>query len=226
MIEVKNISKTYGKNHVLKGLSYEFNKGQVYGLVGPNGCGKTTLIRCICGFTQPDSGYVVVNGCLIGGKTAIRRLRRDNLQAEYETAADFSPATGVIIEEPGFLNHLSGMDNLKLLMAVGGRRMAEQAEQAMRAVGLDPKEKKPVGQYSLGMRQRLGFAQAVMENPDVLLLDEPFNAMDAKSMEEVHGLVAKLRQAGKTIIIASHSAEDIHRACDTVLQMDNGVIVQ
>lgn len=96
----------------------------------------------------------------------------------------------------------------------------------MRAVGLDPDEKKPVGKYSLGMRQRLGFAQAVMEGPEVLLLDEPFNAMDTHSMEEVHGLIAQLRDEGKTILIASHSAEDIRRACDTVLHMEGGVIVK
>ena len=226
MIEIKNISKIYGKNQALKQVNYIFHSGKVYGLVGANGCGKTTLMRCICGFTQPDSGYVVVNGCLVGGKNTLRRLRREGLEAAHDKIADFSPSTGVIIEEPGFLNHLSGMDNLKLLMAVGGRDSVEQAAEAMRAVELDPNEKKPVGQYSLGMRQRLGFAQAVMENPDVLLLDEPFNAMDAHAMEEVHSLIAQLRSKGKTIVIASHSVEDIRRACDTVLQMDAGVIVK
>ena len=225
MITVNNLSKTYGHNRALRGVSFTFDAGRVYGLVGPNGCGKTTLMRCICGFTQPDSGFVVVNGCLVGGKHTLRRLRREKNEARYETVRDFAPATGVIIEEPGFLNGLSGLENLKLLLAVGGRKAADQAARAMRGVGLDPGEKKPVGQYSLGMRQRLGFAQAVMEDPSVLLLDEPFNAMDARSMEEVHALIARLRARGKTIVIASHSAEDIRRACDQVLTMADGAFV-
>lgn len=223
MIQIRNLSKVYGKKTVLRELSMTFEPGQIYGLVGVNGCGKTTLMRCICGFSQPTSGYVIVNGCLVGGRQALRRnpeLRSGN--PPYQTMADFAPSTGVIIETPGFLNHETGLKNLLLLAEMSGRADRADARRAMTMLGLDPDEKKPVGQYSLGMRQRLGFAQAFMENPSVLILDEPFNAMDKESMEEVHTLLQQFKAQGKTIILASHSAADIEKACDAVYEMEDG----
>lgn len=224
MIRIHNLSKVYGQNTILKNISIQFDDGHIYGLVGANGCGKTTLMRCICGFSQPTSGYVVVNGCLVGNKAVLRRnpQLRESANPPYQTLADFAPSTGVIIESPGFLNHETGLRNLLLLADMSGRAGRADARRAMTMLGLDPDEKKPVGKYSLGMRQRLGFAQAFMENPDVLLLDEPFNAMDKTAMAEVHALLQTLKAQGKTILLASHSAADIEKACDVVYEMENG----
>ena len=183
MILIHNLSKVYGQNTVLKNISMRFDEGKIYGLIGTNGCGKTTLMRCICGFSQPTSGYVVVNG---------------------------------------FLPHETGLQNLMLLAAMSGRADRLRVRRAMIELGLDPDEKKPVWKYSLGQRQRLGFAQAFMEDPDVLILDEPFNAMDKASMEEVHDLLQRFKAQDKTVLLASHSAEDIARACDVIYEMEDG----
>ena len=204
MIEIQNVTKVYGKQTVLSCVSATLEAGKIYGLVGINGSGKTTLMRCICGFTHPTSGKIIVNGDEIGKKV------------------DFPKRTGIIIETPGFLPHYSGLRNLLLLAGVSHGATKERAAQVMRQVKLDPDEKKPVAQYSLGMRQRLGIAQAIMEDPEILILDEPFNAMDKASMEEVHDLLQQFKRDGKTIILASHSAADIEKACDIVYEMENG----
>lgn len=222
MIAIRHLSKVYGQNTVLKDITTQFDEGRIYGLVGANGCGKTTLMRCICGFTRPTSGYVVVNGCLIGGKAALRRVHASGVSLPFEDCRDFAPKTGTIIESPGFLMHETGLNNLSLLASMSGLKDIERIRQAMSEMGLDPDEKKPVGKYSLGMRQRLGFAQALMEDPDVLILDEPFNAMDKTSMEEVHTLLQEFKEQGKTVLLASHSAADIEKACDVVYEMVGG----
>lgn len=224
MILIHNLSKVYGQNTVLKNISMRFDEGKIYGLIGTNGCGKTTLMRCICGFSQPTSGYVVVNGCLIGGRSALRR-NPELAKADagiISRVSDFAPNTGVIIETPGFLPHETGLQNLMLLAAMSGRADRLRTRRAMIELGLDPDEKKPVWKYSLGQRQRLGFAQAFMEDPDVLILDEPFNAMDKASMEEVHDLLQRFKAQDKTVLLASHSAEDIARACDVIYEMEDG----
>lgn len=224
MIAIHHLSKVYGSNTVLKDITMQFDGGHIYGLAGANGCGKTTLMRCICGFSTPTSGYAVVNGCLVGGKAALRRVRASGEDASFEVVADFAPRTGAIIESPGFLAHETGLRNLLLLAAMSGRADRERVRLAMREMGLDPDEKKPVGAYSLGMRQRLGFAQALMEDPDTLILDEPFNAMDKAAMEEVHALLQGFKRQGKTILLASHSAADIGKACDAVYEMRDGAL--
>lgn len=224
MILIHNLSKVYGQNTVLKNISMRFDEGKIYGLIGTNGCGKTTLMRCICGFSQPTSGYIVVNGCLIGGRSALRR-NPELAKADagiISRVSDFAPNTGVIIETPGFLPHETGLQNLMLLAAMSGRADRLRTRRAMIELGLDPDEKKPVWKYSLGQRQRLGFAQAFMEDPDVLILDEPFNAMDKASMEEVHDLLQRFKAQDKTVLLASHSTEDIARACDVIYEMEDG----
>lgn len=151
MITVENVSKQYGSNSVLQGISVHLHEVAIYGLVGANGCGKTTLMRCICGFSQPTSGYVVVNGCLIGGRSALRR-NPELAKADPDIisrVSDFAPNTGVIIETPGFLPHETGLQNLMLLAAMSGRADRLRARRAMIELGLDPDEKKPVWKYSL-----------------------------------------------------------------------------
>lgn len=208
MITIEHVSKQYGKQTVLHDLSVTLNNGMIYGLVGPNGCGKTTLMRCICGFTRPTSGTVTVNGKVIG---------KD---------CDFAPSTGIIIETPGFLPHYSARRNLAILAGISGQATSARMEEVIRHVGLDPDNKKPVGKYSLGMRQRLGIAQAIMEDPRILILDEPFNGLDKDGVKDIHALLQDQKAHGKTIILASHSAADISQACDIVYEMVNGTLHQ
>ena len=204
MITIQNLSKRYGAQEVLKDISVEFLPGFIYGLVGANGCGKTTLVRCICGFTRPTSGKVIIAGKHIGKDV------------------DFAPKTGIIIETPGFLPHYSGLRNLLILASISGGANRQRAISVMRQVGLDPANKKPVGKYSLGMRQRLGIAQAIMENPDILVLDEPFNGLDKIAMVEMHGLFQALKANGKLLILVSHYVQEITENCDIVYEIVNG----
>lgn len=208
MIETRCLTKTYRSQTVINDISVTFSSGVIYGLVGPNGCGKTTLMRCICGFTRPTSGTVVVDGKIIG---------KD---------CDFAPSTGIIIETPGFLPHYSARRNLAILAGISGKASKERMDEVIRLVGLDPEDKKPVGKYSLGMRQRLGIAQAIMENPNTLILDEPFNGLDKDGVRDIHALLQEQKAQGKTIILASHSAADIAQACDVVYEMEGGKLVQ
>lgn len=206
MIDIREVTKVYGKHTVLSNVSAQMEPGKTYGLVGVNGSGKTTLMRCICGLTRPTKGAIFVNGDEIG---------RD---------VDFPRKTGMIIETPGFLPHYSGLRNLLLLAGISHGADKARAQQVMRLLRLDPDDRKPVGQYSLGMRQRLGIAQAIMEDPDILILDEPFNGMDQEGMEEIHSLLNALKAKGKTILLASHSAADISRACDVVFEIKDGAL--
>lgn len=204
MIELKALSKQYGCQQVLEKISVKLENGLIYGLIGPNGCGKTTLMRCICGFTRPTGGTVAVDGKVIG---------KD---------CDFAPSTGIIIETPGFLPHYSARRNLAILAGISGKASKERIDEVIRLVGLDPNDKKPVGKYSLGMRQRLGIAQAIMENPNTLILDEPFNGLDKEGVRDIHALLKQQKAQGKTVILASHSAADIAQACDVVYEMAGG----
>ena len=208
MIHLENLSKQYKKQTVLDRLTATFDSGTIYGLVGPNGCGKTTLMRCICGFTRPSGGTVTVGDKVIG---------KD---------CDFAPSTGIIIETPGFLPHYSARRNLAILAGISGQATRERIDEVIRLVGLDPENKKPVGKYSLGMRQRLGIAQAIMEDPQILILDEPFNGLDKDGVRDIHALLQEQKAQGKTIILASHSAADISQACDVVYEMEHGALRQ
>lgn len=189
---------------MLKDINYRIKTGQIHGLIGNNGSGKTVLLKCICGFLIPDSGRVLVRGKWIGKEV------------------DFPENIGVIIETPGFLPNMTGMKNLKILAALNGRIKNEDIRRSIQKVGLDPDMKKNVGKYSLGMRQRLGIAQAIMEEPDILILDEPFNGLDKSGINEIRGLILGLKQEGKTILLVSHNQKDIEILCDEVCEIDDG----
>ena len=207
MIEVKNVNVTIGKNEILQDISAVFETGKIHGLIGRNGSGKTVLMKCICGFMKPTSGEVFVGGKQIGKEV------------------DFAPDTGVIIETPGFGPFYSGYRNLKILAGLNHKIGKEEIEEAMRTVGLDPKLKRHVKKYSLGMRQRLGIAQAIMEKPKLLILDEPFNGLDKEGVEQMRTYFLELKKQGVTILLSSHTSEDIKLLCDTVTEMEKGKTV-
>ena len=205
-ISVQNVSKDFGQERVLNSVSRDFEKGKIHGIVGNNGSGKTVLMKCICGFLISTEGTVTVNG---------KRVGRD---------VDFPPDLGLIIETPGFLPNLSGAKNLEILASMNKKIGLAEIADSIRRVGLDPLMKKPVGKYSLGMRQRLGIAQAIMEDPALLILDEPLNGLDKHGVREMRDLIKGLKADGKTILLASHNQGDIDELCDTVCEMDAGVM--
>lgn len=208
IIEIKNVTKKFGSAVVLDCVNVTFEKGKIHGLIGRNGSGKTMLMKCICGFVPVTEGEIRVHGKVIGKDIDVP----ENL--------------GAIIETPGFLYNYNGYQNLKFLASINKKIGKTEIRDAIQLVGLDPDSKKHVGKYSLGMRQRLGLAQALMENPDILLLDEPMNGLDKHGVEEMREIFKKLAMDGKTIIMANHSAEDIEMLCDTVCEMDLGVLTK
>ena len=206
IISVKNLSKDFGQERVLKSVSRDFERGKIHGIVGNNGSGKTVLMKCICGFLRPTEGTAQVFGKTIG---------KD---------CDFAPQTGMLIETPGFLPHETGMNNLLWLARLGKGASKECVKSLIEMVGLDPALRKPVSQYSLGMRQRLGIAQALLDDPALLILDEPMNGLDKNGVRSIRDLLLSLKEQGKTIILASHFAQDIDELCDAVYEMDQGAL--
>jgi len=205
-ISVQNVTKRFGEEIVLSNVSHDFEEGKIHGIVGNNGSGKTVLMKCICGFLLPTNGKILVNYKQVGKE------------------CDFPENMGIIIETPGFLPGLTGMKNLQILASLKRKIGKDTIWKTIERVGLDPTMKKTVGKYSLGMRQRLGIAQAIMENPSILILDEPLNGLDKSGVEQMRNLIKGLRTEGKTIILASHNQLDIDELCDTVCEMDGGVM--
>ena len=205
-ISVQNVTKKFGDETVVTDVSREFEVSKIHGIVGNNGSGKTVLMKCICGFLIPNKGKVFVGHKQIGKE------------------CDFPDDIGIIIETPGFLPGLTGVKNLQILASLKKKIDANAVWKAIVRVGLDPGLKKPVGKYSLGMRQRLGIAQAIMENPSILILDEPFNGLDKTGVLQMRDLIKGLREQGKTVILASHNQSDIDELCDTVCEMDAGLL--
>ena len=206
-IQVNDIVLRFKKDILLDHVSYQCEQGKIHGIVGRNGSGKTLLMKCICGFIRPNEGHIYVRDKEIGKDI------------------DFTPDTGIIIETPGFIPYYSGYRNLKVLAAINNRISRKDNENAMYQVGLDPTMKKRVATYSLGMRQRLGIAQAIMEDPSLIILDEPFNGLDKHGVEEMREYFLSLKKKGKTILLTSHNTEDIEYLCDTVVEMDHGKFI-
>ena len=205
-IEVQNVVKRFRDQVVLKNVSISFEKGRIHGIVGRNGSGKTVLFKCICGLMHPEEGVILVNG---------KRVGRD---------VDMPEDIGAIIEAPGFLPNYSGYKNLRFLANIRRKIGKEEILNVLKTVGLDSESRKHVGKYSLGMRQRLGIAQAIMEDPEILILDEPMNGLDNAGVQDIRALLLELKAQGKTILLASHNHEDIAALCDTVHEMDGGVL--
>ncbi len=205
-IEVDHVTKKFGEDTVLHEVNIAMERGMVYGISGNNGSGKTVLMKCICGFLPVSSGKIRVGGKVIGAEI------------------DFPESAGVIIETPGFLINFTGMRNLEILAGLRGKISRREIREAVQRAGLDPDLKKAVSKYSLGMRQRLGIAQAIMEDPEFLVLDEPFNGLDKHGVADIRELILGLKEQGKTILLASHNSEDIRILCDRVFEMDGGRI--
>ncbi len=206
VISIENVTKKFRDITVLSNVSLDIESGTVMGLIGRNGSGKTVLMKCICGLISPTSGSITVQG---------RRIGKD---------VDIPDNIGVIIETPGFLPNFSAYNNLMQLARIRRKIGKAEVRAAIERVGLDPDDKKHVGKFSLGMRQRLGLAQAIMENPDILILDEPLNGLDKEGAADMREFLLGLKAQGKTLLIASHSAEDIDMLCDAVCEMDKGVL--
>lgn len=209
MVVIENMSKKFKEEVVLKDVNMQLEPGKIYGLVGHNGSGKTVLMKCMCGLLHPTTGSVTVNDKVIG------------------VDIDFPESLGLMIETPGFIPYMSGKSNLKNLAMIQNKIGEKEICDVMRLVGLDPDNKKRVSKYSLGMRQRLGIAQAIMEKPQLLILDEPFNGLDEDGVKEMRNVFSKLKEEGATILLASHMKEDVRVLCDTVYQIkDHQLVLQ
>lgn len=206
MIQLIHVSKSFGDKTVLQDVNAEWEQGKIHGLIGQNGSGKTVLLKCICGLMRYDSGTILIDHKQIG--------------KDIQTPDDL----GLIIESPGFISRMSGYRNLKMLASLRNRCDEEGIQKAMEKVHLDWQSKKSVSHYSMGMKQRLGIAQAIMEDPKLLILDEPFNGLDRQGTAEIRALLKEQRTMGKTILVVSHNPLDIDELCDTVTEIDAGKV--
>lgn len=202
-IVLEHVGKKYGKKCILQDISVTFSSGKVYGLIGENGAGKTVLLRMICGLSTVTEG----------------RILCDNNQVGKDV--EFLKNCGVIIETPGFLLNKTGKDNLLYLDSLTHKPDIEKVKRAMQICGLDPESRKKVGAYSLGMRQRLGIAQAIMDNPSILILDEPTNGLDKQGIRDAYQIIKEAKAQGKLIILASHHMDEIEDVCDEIYRIHN-----
>ena len=207
-IQLTNISKTFGKQTVLQPLTMGFEEGMIHGIIGRNGSGKTVLMKMILGILQPTTGTVIVGD---------KRIGKD---------VDFPESAGAIIETIEFIPYMSAYQNLADIAAMRGNLSKTQIKEVLEMVGLGNVGRKHVSKFSMGMRQRLAIAQAVMESPKLLILDEPMNGMDEKGVEEMRRLILARKAAGTTIILSSHNIEDIRKICDQVYRIDAGVVMR
>ena len=207
-IQLTNISKTFGKQTVLQPLTMGFEEGMIHGIIGQNGSGKTVLMKMILGILQPTTGTVIVGD---------KRIGKD---------VDFPESAGAIIETIEFIPYMSAYQNLADIAAMRGNLSKTQIKEVLEMVGLGNVGRKHVSKFSMGMRQRLAIAQAVMESPKLLILDEPMNGMDEKGVEEMRRLILARKAAGTTIILSSHNIEDIRILCDQVYRIDAGVVMR
>lgn len=207
MLEIRNASKRFGKHQVLDGVSLKCESGKIYGITGYNGSGKTVLFKSICGFLELDEGGIYVEG----------KLKKNGEMLEN---------AGIIIEGPAYVKEQSAYKNLDYLYSIRNKRDKKLIHKMLEKVGLDPASGKHVGQFSMGMKQRLAIAQAIMENPKVLIMDEPMNGLDKRGVEEMRQLFLELKEQGKTMLLASHNKEDIDILCDEVYEMEDGRIIR
>ena len=206
IIELDQVSKAFSRRTILNDITLTIEAGHTVGIVGSNGSGKSVLFQIICGFLTPDSGTVRVRGDMLGD------------------SRDFPENMGVLINSPGFISLDTGLQNLRYLAGIRGVIGDREIRDAMKKVGLDPDDRTRVEHYSLGMKQKLGLAQAIMEGQDILILDEPFNALDYKTYNDVKEIIRALQAEGKTILMTSHNYEDIETLCNEVYVLEEGTL--
>ncbi len=205
-LEIKNVTKMIGKEMVLNHINLSMEKGKIYGLKGKNGSGKTMLMRAICGLIRVTSGEIVISDELLGKNQ------------------DFPSSVGALIENPGFINNYSGYQNLKVLADIQGRIGKERINEVLEQVGLNPADKKKFRKYSLGMKKKLGIAAAIMENPEIIILDEPTNALDEFSIKKLRDILNEHKNRGALILLSSHDIEEIQLLSDEIYIIENGGI--
>lgn len=205
-IKVKNATKVIKGAVILKNVELELEGGKIYGLQGPNGGGKTMLMRLICGLIRPTEGDVYIDGKLLGDQI------------------DFPPSLGLLIENPAFLPGYTGLQNLEMLAQLQERVGTEQVRKTIEDVGLEPDDKRKYRKYSLGMKQRLGIASAIMEQPDLILLDEPTNALDETGVEQICQLIRRERDRGALVIMACHDAAVLESLSDEIFKVYDGKV--
>lgn len=205
-IEVKNVSKKFGDNYVLKDINLTFEEGKIYGLVGRNGSGKTVLLKLLCAFYTPTTGEI-----LFDGKNIIKNKK-------------FPPSTRCLIEKPNFLPDLTGYENLKLLASIENKIGDKEIMDTIEKLNLKEEINKKYSKYSLGTKQKLGIAQVLMEDPKLIVLDEPLNGIENETAKEVRKILNEEKKKDKIIIVASHIKEDIDTLADVVYNIDNGIV--
>ena len=203
-IEIRDLNKKIGKNQILDNISVTLISGKVYGLSGTNGSGKTMLMRALCGLIRPSSGEIRIDNQILGKDIS------------------FPPSVGALIEAPSFIPKYTGFKNLKILAAIKNKINNQDIRNTLIQVGLDPEDRRAYRKYSLGMKQRLGIACAVMENPNLILLDEPFNALDECGTKLIHGLLNSLKENGALIVLAAHDKTELESLSDEILIMSEG----
>ena len=206
MIKIENYTQKIKKDIILNDINLHLKENKIYGFVGRNGSGKSILFKGICGLLNISNGKIIIKGKEIGKDI------------------DFYDNLGAVLDGAGFLPNLSSFDNLKLLASIRNKISDSDIKSALNKVGLDPNDKKKYKKYSLGMKQKLALAQAIMENPELLILDEPFNGLDSYSVKDIREMLIDYKKEGKTILISSHIKEDIDILCDEVYELDRGNI--
>ena len=207
LIEVVNLNKFFSKKHILKDVSFNLHEGEILGLIGPNGAGKSTLIKCILGLLHASSGDVFING--------------------YDIKKDFSKAikrVGAIVESPDSYTYLSGRENLKIYARIYGASL-EKVDEVIKISGLEKRIDDKVKKYSLGMKGRLGLAIALINDPNVLILDEPMNGLDPEGVRDLRNLLIKLSKKGVGIIISSHNIKELESFCTNICLIQNGKVI-
>lgn len=205
IIEIRNLTKTVKGHDILKDINLEISQPNVYGVIGRNGSGKSVLFKTIAGLLSPTKGEVRVFGEDIG-------------------KGSFPQQFGALLDTPGFLPQYSSFKNLKLISSIKNQINDERLIEVICLVGLDPKDRRPVRKYSMGMRQRLGIAQAIMEKPKLLILDEPMNGLDESGVNDMRNMILKFKNKGLTVLLSSHNYEDISMLCESVYRIDNGIL--
>lgn len=208
ILEVKNVSKKFKDVEILKKVNIKFEGGKIYGIIGRNGSGKSVFLKILCGFYQPTTGNVLYDGIDI--------VKNDI----------FPPNTRALIEKPHFLPDLTGLENLKLIASIQKKIGIEEIEKYLKLLNMFDEKDKKFSKYSLGTKQKLGLVQVLMEDPEVIILDEPLNGIENKTAKKFREIMKKEKNKGKIIIIASHIKEDIEELADEIYEVDDGNFIK